>query len=99
MRRALLLAAAALALAGVPLAGSDYLVDLTTEIAIYVLFATSLNVLVGYAGNVSFGHAAYFALGGYSCAILLTTLSLIHISEPTRRTPISYAVFCLKKKK
>src|SRR5665647_1038041 len=29
----------------------------------------------------------------------VTTLSLIHISEPTRRTPISYAVFCLKKKK
>src|SRR5665647_1311193 len=26
-------------------------------------------------------------------------LSLIHISEPTRRTPLSYAVFCLKKKK
>src|SRR5664279_912289 len=26
-------------------------------------------------------------------------LALIHISEPTRRTPISYAVFCLKKKK
>ena len=29
----------------------------------------------------------------------LVMLSLIHISEPTRRTPISYAVFCLKKKK
>src|SRR5665647_2048340 len=29
----------------------------------------------------------------------LDRLSLIHISEPTRRTPISYAVFCLKKKK
>ena len=29
----------------------------------------------------------------------LRYLSLIHISEPTRRTPISYAVFCLKKKK
>src|SRR5664279_6599119 len=29
----------------------------------------------------------------------LFKLSLIHISEPTRRTPISYAVFCLKKKK
>src|SRR5680860_1777976 len=28
----------------------------------------------------------------------VTNLSLIHISEPTRRTPISYAVFCLKKK-
>src|SRR5665647_1059903 len=32
-------------------------------------------------------------------ARLLDDLSLIHISEPTRRTPISYAVFCLKKKK
>src|SRR5665647_2550969 len=36
--------------------------------------------------------------------VIITTgtflnLSLIHISEPTRRTPISYAVFCLKKKK
>src|SRR5665647_979242 len=30
---------------------------------------------------------------------LFINLSLIHISEPTRRTPISYAVFCLKKKK
>src|SRR5665647_3872380 len=30
---------------------------------------------------------------------VLSDLSLIHISEPTRRTPISYAVFCLKKKK
>src|SRR5665647_3816964 len=29
---------------------------------------------------------------------LVFVLSLIHISEPTRRTPISYAVFCLKKK-
>src|SRR5680860_1580506 len=29
---------------------------------------------------------------------VLESLSLIHISEPTRRTPISYAVFCLKKK-
>src|SRR5665647_1945703 len=30
---------------------------------------------------------------------IIGILSLIHISEPTRRTPISYAVFCLKKKK
>ena len=29
---------------------------------------------------------------------MVEQLSLIHISEPTRRTPISYAVFCLKKK-
>src|SRR5680860_1689666 len=36
-------------------------------------------------------------VGGDFYDVLL--LSLIHISEPTRRTPISYAVFCLKKKK
>jgi branched-chain amino acid transport system permease protein len=62
-----------IALALVPLAGSRYLIDLSTEILVYMLFALSLNVLIGFAGNVSFGHAAYFAIGGYSCAILLTT--------------------------
>ena len=62
-----------LLLALLPLAGSRYAVDLTTEVLIYVLFALSLNVLIGFTGNISFGHAAYFAIGGYACAILLTT--------------------------
>ena len=57
----------------VPLPGSNFLVDLSTEIIIYMLFAISLNVLIGFSGDVSFGHAAYFAIGGYTCAILLTT--------------------------
>ncbi len=35
----------------------------------------------------------------YSHADTLVVLSLIHISEPTRQAEISYAVFCLKKKK
>ncbi len=56
-----------------PLIGSDYLIDLVTEILIFALFALSLNVIIGYSGNVSFGHAAYFAIGGYVNAILLTT--------------------------
>jgi branched-chain amino acid transport system permease protein len=60
-------------LAGVPFAGSAYLIDVFTEILIYALFALSLNVIIGYSGNVSFGHAAYFAIGGYVNAILLTT--------------------------
>ena len=41
--------------------------------------------------------APHFA--GLDAAGIALNLSLIHISEPTRRTPISYAVFCLKKKK
>ena len=65
--------AVVLALALLPLAGSRYAIDLATQILIYCLFALSLNVLIGYTGDVSFGHAAYLAIGGYACAILLTT--------------------------
>jgi branched-chain amino acid transport system permease protein len=57
----------------VPFTGSRYLIDLSTEILVYALFALSLNVIIGFSGNVSFGHAAYFAIGGYANAILLTT--------------------------
>ena len=72
-RTSLLIALAILlALLLLPLAGSRYAIDLATQVLIYCLFALSLNVLIGYSGNVSFGHAAYFAIGGYACAILLT---------------------------
>ncbi len=72
-RTSLLIALAVLlALLLMPLAGSRYAIDLATQVLIYCLFALSLNVLIGYSGNVSFGHAAYFAIGGYACAILLT---------------------------
>jgi branched-chain amino acid transport system permease protein len=69
----LLIIGAAAVLALVPLTGSIYLTYLFTQILIFILFATSLNLLIGYSGLVSFGHAAYFALGGYACAILLRT--------------------------
>ncbi len=73
-----------LLLALLPLAGSRYAVDLATEVLIYVLFALSLNVLIGFTGNISFGHAAYFAIGGYACAILLTTYGW-PLASPCRR--------------
>jgi len=57
----------------VPLSGSRYAIDLTTEIMIFALFALSLNLLLGYSGNISFGHAAFFAVGGYACVILMTS--------------------------
>ena len=58
---------------GVPALGSRFYTFLANDVLIWALFATSLNLLVGYTGLVSFGHAAYFAIGGYACAILLTT--------------------------
>lgn len=62
-----------LLLAVLPLMEDDHAMDVAVEIMILALFALSLNVLIGYSGNVSFGHAAYFAIGGYTNAILLTT--------------------------
>jgi len=48
-----------------------FFVMLFIEIAIVALFATSFNLLMGFGGMVSFGHAAYFALGAYSAALLV----------------------------
>lgn len=59
-----------LAIVWIPWFGSRYYTFLATDIVILALFATSLNLLLGYAGLVSFGHAAYFGIGAYACAIL-----------------------------
>jgi branched-chain amino acid transport system permease protein len=57
----------------VPWLGSRYYTFLATDVAILALFAASLNLLLGYTGLVSFGHAAYFGVGAYTCAILMKT--------------------------
>ena len=51
---------------------------------------------IGVFMGAQYGHLEEFH---EAAAAMGKGLSLIHISEPTRRTPISYAVFCLKKKK
>jgi branched-chain amino acid transport system permease protein len=60
-----------LALAMAPLALPPFFLQLLTEIAIVGLFATAFNLLMGFGGMVSFGHAAYFALGAYAPALLV----------------------------
>ncbi|HEY3099447.1 MAG TPA: branched-chain amino acid ABC transporter permease [Methylomirabilota bacterium] len=61
----------AVALALAPLALPPFFLQLLTEIAIVGLFATAFNLLMGFGGMVSFGHAAYFALGAYTAALLV----------------------------
>jgi branched-chain amino acid transport system permease protein len=56
-----------------PLAGvlhQPFWVSAVTRILILALGAVSLDLIVGYGGLVSFGHAAYFATGGYTVAVL-----------------------------
>jgi branched-chain amino acid transport system permease protein len=45
-------------------------------VVIWALFATSLNLLVGYTGLVSFGHAAYFGIGAYTTGLLMKKIGV-----------------------
>jgi branched-chain amino acid transport system permease protein len=58
----------------VPVLGGRYETYLVSQILIFSLFALALNLLLGFGGLVSFGHAAFFAIGAYGIAILGTTL-------------------------
>jgi branched-chain amino acid transport system permease protein len=60
-----------LAALAVPALGSRFYTFVATDVVILALFAVSLNLLLGYTGLVSFGHAAYFAAGAYTCGILM----------------------------
>ncbi len=50
--------------------GNAFVVILFTRILILAMAATSLNLIMGYGGMVSFGHAVYIGLGGYAVGIL-----------------------------
>ena len=62
------------ALIGIPLAahalGAPFVVTLATRVAILALAGVALNLALGLGGLVSFGHAAFFGLGGYAAGIL-----------------------------
>ena len=61
-----------LAVLAFPAAFGRYPVKLLQEILIWGIYAMSLDLLMGYAGMVSFGHAAFFGVGGYAAALALT---------------------------
>jgi branched-chain amino acid transport system permease protein len=70
--RVLVFAAIVILLAVFPFFAGAYPVKLLQEILIWGIFAMSLDLLMGYAGMVSFGHSAFFGVGGYVAALLLT---------------------------
>ena len=55
---------------------SGYLITLGTIIAINGIVACGLNVIVGFAGQISLGHAAFFGIGAYTAALLATKAGL-----------------------
>lgn len=53
-------------------AGVDFYLSVVSRMVVYAIAATSLNLLIGYGGMISLGHAAFFGLGAYSTGILLS---------------------------
>jgi branched-chain amino acid transport system permease protein len=66
-----LIAGGVLLLALFPLWGDTFYIRFFSRIMIYALFAMSLDLLVGYTGLVSLGHAAFFGVGAYAVAGLI----------------------------
>jgi branched-chain amino acid transport system permease protein len=70
----------AVALLGLPLAGGEFYVNLASQILIAAVFASSLNLMVGYGGLTSLGHASYLGVAAYCSAWLYLKLGLSHLA-------------------
>ena len=80
MKRTLCMILVALLL-GLPfLTGGSYYTNLASQVLIAALFALSLNLLVGYAGLTSLGHAGYLGLSAYTCGWLTLNLGWGHLA-------------------
>ncbi len=73
-KRAIVLAAGLVLLAAVPplaaLANQPFYLDLVRRVMIFAIAALSLNLILGYGGMISFGHAAYLGVGAYAVGVL-----------------------------
>jgi branched-chain amino acid transport system permease protein len=65
-----------IALLFLPLIIGEFWVHVAIEILILGLFAVSFNMIFGYMGQLSFGHAAYFGVGAYATGLLLVKTSV-----------------------
>lgn len=92
------LAAALVVLATVPLwVGNSFYVNIAAQILLYAVFALGLNILVGYAGLVSLGHAGLFGIAAYAGALLINagTNHFIAIVGALAATLLVAAVFAI----
>ncbi len=64
------------ALIVVPLSLNNYHLTVLTNVCVYAMLGLGLNIVVGYAGLLDLGYAAFFAIGAYATASLMTTYNL-----------------------
>ncbi len=65
------LMAAATALLALPFGLTDFWVFISIEVLAFALYAVSFNLLLGYGGMLSFGHAAFLGVGGYTAGLVV----------------------------
>jgi branched-chain amino acid transport system permease protein len=77
------LAVLVLLLALLPLVAGEYYVNLASQIFIFAIFAASINLLLGYGGLPTLGHAAYLGVAAYVSALMYLKLGVGHaLSAP-----------------
>jgi branched-chain amino acid transport system permease protein len=59
-----------------PLVANNYVLNTFSDVWFYVIVCLGLNIVVGYAGLLDLGYAAFFAVGAYTTAILTTTFGM-----------------------
>jgi branched-chain amino acid transport system permease protein len=59
-----------------PLYAPNYYVYLLNIIMVHIILAVGLNILVGSTGQISLGHAGFFAIGAYATALLMAKLQI-----------------------
>lgn len=74
--RVCLLAGLVILLGVIPFAGSAFTLYILNTIGIYAIAAIGLNLLIGFTGQISLGHGAFFGVGAYAAAVLTTRLGL-----------------------
>jgi len=65
-------------LAGLPAFAGDFYINLATQILIAAVFALSLNLLVGFGGMTSLGHASFLGVAAYLSALLTSRYGFAH---------------------
>jgi branched-chain amino acid transport system permease protein len=72
------LAALGVLLGVFPFVAGEFLVNLASQIFIFAVFAASINLLLGYGGLATLGHASYLGVAAYTSALLALKLGLAH---------------------
>ena len=90
-RKVVALAAVVLAAALVPAFATDLQLFRLTNVLLYAIALLGLNILVGYNGQISLGHGAFYAIGAYTTAILVAHAGVAHWAALPVSGVISFA--------